>query len=38
MESINIRIAGLGTVSAEVVKQLKVNANFLHHCVLVQES
>ena len=30
MESINIGIAGLGTVGTEVVKQLKINANFLN--------
>ena len=30
MESINIGIAGLGTVGAEVAKQLQINANFLN--------
>ena len=30
MESINIGIAGLGTVGAEVAKQLKTNVNFLN--------
>jgi len=30
MESINIGVAGLGTVGAEVVKQLHINTNFLN--------
>ena len=32
MNSINIGIAGLGTVGAEVAKQLQVNNEFLWWC------